>query len=58
MTERFVPLAEQMLGGLGLTRRAIIMLPKTELTEYGSEEEVREIADHALAAALAQLRQT
>jgi hypothetical protein len=50
VTERFVSLATSVLEARGVDTACMVVLPKTELTEYGDEPVMREIAEASVAA--------
>jgi hypothetical protein len=55
VTEGFVSLATQVLRARGVDLGCMVMLPKTELTEYGDEAVMRSIADDSVASILKAL---
>lgn len=50
VTERFVSLAKDVLATRGVDESCMVVLPKTELTEYGDETVMQEIAEASVAA--------
>lgn len=55
VTERFVPLAKASMKGNGVPDAPMVVLPKTELTEYVPPEAVRVVARETVARIIAQL---
>lgn len=55
MTERFTALAKASMRGSGVPDAPMVVLPKTELTEYVDPETVRSVAREAIEAIIAQL---
>lgn len=55
VTERFVSLATDVLRSRGVDRGCMVTLPKTELTEYGDDGVMREIAEASVASILKAL---
>ena len=55
VTERFVPLARASMKGNGVPDAPMVVLPKTELTEYVAPEAVRVVARETVAQIIAQL---
>ena len=55
VTERFIPLAKASMRGNGVPDAPMVVLPKTELTEYVDPETVRALARDAIQAIIAQL---
>ena len=55
VTERFVPLAKASMRGNGVPDAPMVVLPKTELTEYVEPEMVRGLAQEAIEGIIAQL---
>ena len=55
VTERFAPLAKVSMRGNGVPDAPMVVLPKTELTEYVEPEAVRSLAREAIEAIIAQL---
>ena len=55
VTERFVPLAKASMRGNGVPDAPMVVLPKTELTEYVDPEAVRSLAREAIESIIAQL---
>ncbi len=58
VTERFVPLARASMKGNGVPDAPMVVLPKTELTEYVEPEAVRVVARETVAQIIAQLKTT
>ena len=58
MTERFVTLAKASMRGNGVPDAPMVVLPKTELTEYVEPDVVRDVAKEAVELIIAQLRGT
>lgn len=56
MTERFVSLATEVLKARGVDPGCMVLLPKTELTEYGDEAVMLDIAEASVASILKALR--
>ncbi len=56
MTERFTTLAKASMRGNGVPNAPMVVLPKTELTEYVEPEVVRSVAKEAVERIIAQLR--
>lgn len=48
MTERFANLAQAAFKGRGVAKPPMVVLPKTEVTEYGTEETIRAIGREAV----------
>lgn len=55
VTERFTTLAKASMRGNGVPDAPMVVLPKTELTEYVEPEAVRSVARAAVAEMVAQL---
>ena len=55
VTERFLPLAKASMRGNGVPDAPMVVLPKTELTEYVDPQEVRSVAQGAIAEIIEQL---
>jgi len=55
VTERFTTLAKASMRGNGVPDAPMVVLPKTELTEYVDPETVRSIAKEAIESIIAQL---
>lgn len=55
VTERFVNLAQTVLRSRGMAAAPMVVLPRAEITEYTSQEQVWAIADQALEDAIAKL---
>ena len=55
VTERFVTLAKASMRGNGVPDAPMVVLPKTELTEYVQPETVRSIAAEAIQGIVQQL---
>jgi len=58
VTERFVTLAKASMRGNGVPDAPMVVLPKTELTEYVEPDVVRDVAKEAVELIIAQLRGT
>ena len=56
VTERFTTLAKASMRGNGVPDAPMVVLPKTELTEYVEPDVVRSIAEEAVELIIAQLR--
>ena len=56
MTERFTTLAKASMRGNGVLNAPMVVLPKTELTEYVEPDVVRSVAKEAVDLIIAQLR--
>ncbi len=56
VTERFTTLAKASMRGNGVPDAPMVVLPKTELTEYVAPEMVRTVAKEAVDLIIAQLR--
>ena len=54
VTERFTTLAKASMRGNGVPDAPMVVLPKTELTEYVDPEAVRSLAREAIEAIIAQ----
>jgi len=55
VTERFTTLAKASMRGNGVPDAPMVVLPKTELTEYVDPETVRSITKEAIESIIAQL---
>ena len=55
VTERFTALAKASMRGNGVPDAPMVVLPKTELTEYVDPELVRSLAQEAIEEIIAQL---
>ena len=55
VTERFTTLAKASMRGNGVPDAPMVVLPKTELTEYVEPDMVRSIAKEAVELIIAQL---
>ena len=55
VTERFTTLAKASMRGNGVPGAPMVVLPKTELTEYVKPDMVRSIAKEAVELIIAQL---
>lgn len=55
VTERFVTLAKASMRGNGVPDAPMVVLPKTELTEYVDPETVRSLAREAIEAIIEQI---
>ena len=56
VTERFATLAKASMRGNGVPDAPMVILPKTELTEYVEPDLVRSVAKKAVDLIIAQLR--
>ncbi|MCD5404704.1 MAG: hypothetical protein FI708_12595 [SAR202 cluster bacterium] len=56
MTERFTTLAKASMRGNGVPDAPMVVLPKTELTEYVEPDVVRTVAKEAVDLIIAQLK--
>ena len=56
VTERFTTLAKASMRGNGVPDAPMVVLPKTELTEYVEPEVVRSVAKEAVDIIIAELR--
>ena len=56
VTERFITLAKASMRGNGVPNAPMVVLPKTELTEYVEPDVVRSVANQAVDLIIAQLR--
>ena len=56
VTERFITLAKASMRGNGVPNAPMVVLPKTELTEYVEPDVVRSVAKQAVDLIIAQLR--
>ncbi len=54
-TERFTTLAKASMRGNGISNAPMVVLPKTELTEYVEPEAVRMVARDAIESIISQL---
>tara|TARA_B100001964_G_scaffold237984_1_gene302559 strand:+ start:705 stop:911 length:207 start_codon:yes stop_codon:yes gene_type:complete len=57
VTERFTTLAKASMWGNGVPDAPMVVLPKTELTEYVEPDVVRSVAKEAVDLIIAQLRE-
>ena len=57
VTERFTTLAKASMRGNGVPNAPMVVLPKTELTEYVEPDLVRSVATEAVELIVAQLRE-
>ncbi len=55
VTERFTALAKASMRGNGVPDAPMVVLPKTELTEYVEPEAVRSVARDAIESIISQL---
>lgn len=55
VTERFTTLAKAAMRGSGVPEAPMVVLPRTELTEYAVPEVVRTVAQEAIEQIIAQL---
>ncbi len=55
VTERFTTLAKASMRGNGVPDAPMVVLPKTELTEYVDPETVRSVAREAIEGIITQL---
>ena len=55
VTERFTTLAKASMKGNGIPDAPMVVLPKTELTEYVEPEMVRSVAREAIEGIITQL---
>ena len=55
VTERFTTLAKAAMRGNGIPSAPMVVLPKTELTEYVEPNAVRMVARDAIASMISQL---
>ena len=58
VTERFTTLAKASMRGNGVSDAPMVVLPKTELTEYADPDTVRAVAKEAVELIVAQLRES
>ena len=58
VTERFTTLAKASMRGNGVSDAPMVVLPKTELTEYVDPDTVRAVAKEAVELIVAQLRES
>ncbi|MDP7202433.1 MAG: hypothetical protein QGI50_16040 [Dehalococcoidia bacterium] len=56
MTERFTTLAKASMRGNGVPDAPMVVLPRTELTEYVEPDVVRGVAEEAVGLIIAQLQ--
>ena len=56
MTERFTTLAKASMRGNGVPDAPMVVLPKTELTEYVEPDVARSVAEEAVELIIAQLK--
>ena len=56
VTERFTTLAKASMRGNGVLDAPMVVLPKTELTEYVEPDVVRTVAKEAVDLIIAQLK--
>ena len=56
VTERFTNLAKASMRGNGVPGAPLVVLPKTELTEYVEPDVVRTVAKEAVEEIISQLR--
>ena len=56
VTERFTTLAKASMRGNGVPNAPMVVLPKTELTEYVEPDVVRSVAKEAVDLIVSQLR--
>ena len=56
VTERFTTLAKASMKGNGVPDAPMVVLPKTELTEYVEPDVVKGVAEEAVSQMIAQLR--
>ena len=56
VTERFTTLAKASMKGNGVPDAPMVVLPKTELTEYVEADVVKGVAEEAVIQIIAQLR--
>ncbi len=56
VTERFTTLAKASARGNGMPEAPIVVLPKTELTEYVEANTVRSVAQEAIGGIVAEWR--
>ena len=54
VTERFTALAKASMRGNGVPEAPMVVLPKTELTEYVEPDVVRGVAEEAVGLIIAQ----
>ncbi len=55
VTERFAKLASTTIAGLGMASAPMVVLPPSELTEYGTRSEQEAIAEQALDQAIQKM---
>ena len=56
VTERFTTLAKASMKGNGVPDAPMVVLPKTELTEYVETDVVKGVAEEAVSLIIKQLR--
>ena len=56
VTERFTTLAKASMKGNGVPDAPMVVLPKTELTEYVETDVVKSVAEEAVSLIIKQLR--
>ena len=56
VTERFTTLAKVSMKGNGVPDAPMVVLPRTELTEYVEPDVVKRVAEEAVSLIIAQLR--
>ena len=56
VTERFTTLAKASMKGNGVPDAPMVVLPKTELTEYVDPDVVKGVAEEAVSLIIKQLR--
>ena len=56
VTERFTTLAKASMKGNGVPDAPMVVLPKTELTEYVEPDVVKGVAEEAVSLIISQLR--
>ncbi len=56
VTERFTTLAKASMKGNGVPDAPMVVLPKTELTEYVEPDVVKGVAEEAVSLIIKQLR--
>jgi len=55
VTERFVSLARATMEGRSMPNAPMVVLPRTELTEYAKREDVERIVEETVATIVGQL---
>ena len=55
VTERFTTLAKASMRGNGVPDAPMVVLPKTELTEYVEVDVLRSVAEEAVSSIISQL---